>query len=191
VTRLSDYAHDAGWYARKATVPVRNGPYRLTDPVRSARGSYRNYRNRRFLRTGKGYWLERHTRGLRSSLPVYRNRINRAIGRPRRDDAEIYGRRDLRLAHARQGGTFDPSRAWEHGRDAYRSAPAPSPAQMRDDRTAAREPLAAYGWTPRRLRAAERADAVLGPGRARRTEDALRQARHDPWAEAPQSRRTR
>ena len=30
----------------------------------------------------------------------------------------------MRLAHARQGGTFDPSRAWENSPDAYRSDPA-------------------------------------------------------------------
>jgi hypothetical protein len=83
-----------------------------------------NYRRRRFLQTGKGFWVERHTRGLRSSLPVYRNRINRATGRPRADDAEIYGRRDARLASARMGGKFDPSRAWENSADAYRNTPA-------------------------------------------------------------------
>jgi len=157
VNRIRDYLHDAPWYAHRATLPVRNAAYRATDPIRSARGQYRNHRNRRFLQTGKGFWLERHTRGLRSSLPVYRNRINPGTGRPRRDDAEIYGRRDMRLAHARQGGTFDPSRAWEHSPDAYRS----------------------------NVRA--RADAVLGPGTAARAQEALRQARHDPWA----PRRTR
>jgi hypothetical protein len=164
--KLHDYLHDAPWYARKATVPVRNGLYRATGPVRSARGNLRNWRNRRFLQTGKGFWLEHHTRRLRSSLPVYRDRINRATGRPRRDDAEVYGRRDLRLAKAREGGVFDPSRAWEHSAGAYRSAPA-------------------HEVTVSRQRINERADAVLGPGRSARTAGALRQASANPW-ESPQ-----
>lgn len=102
MNRLRDYIHDASWYARKATLPVRNAAYRATGPIRSARGQYRNYRNRRFLQTGKGFWLERHTRGLRSSLPVYRNRVNRATGRPRRDDAELYRRMDASAARMRE-----------------------------------------------------------------------------------------
>jgi hypothetical protein len=173
VNRIRDYVHDSGWYVRKATLPVRNGLYRATDPLRSARGNLRNYRNRRFLQTGKGFWVERHTRRLRSSLPVYRNRINRATGRPRRDDDEIYGRRDMRLAHARQGGTFDPSRAWERSPDAYRSAPR----QRTDDFPCCSDPRA-------------RADAVLGPGTAERARQALAAERHDPW-EQSQRRRSR
>jgi hypothetical protein len=188
VNRIRDYLHDSGWYLHKATLPVRNAAYRATRPARSARGSYRNYRSRRFVQTGKGFWLERHTRRLRSSLPVYRNRINRATGRPRADDAFVYGRRDADLARARGAGAFDPSRAWEHSPDAYRSVPVPRPAQMRDDRAAARDPLAAYGWTPRRLRAAERADAVLGPGTAERARQALAAERHDPWEQSQRGR---
>jgi hypothetical protein len=166
--RSIDTLHDAPWYLHKATVPVRNAAYRATDPMRSARGNLRNYRNRRFLETGKGFWVERHTRGLRSSLPVYKNRINPATGRPRADDAEIYGRRDKRLAHARQGGTFDPSRAWERSPDAYHSAgrPALNPYE------------GIFPYSP-----GARADAVLGPGRAARAEEALRQAQVNPWAE--------
>jgi hypothetical protein len=90
-----------------------------------------NYRRRRYLETGKGFVLERRTRRLRSSLPVYRNRINPATGRPRRDDGEVYRRRDAAFARLREHGTIPqrerrpaPSAAWEHGPDACRSAPA-------------------------------------------------------------------
>ena len=102
MSRLSDCLHDAPWYARKATVPLRNAAYRATRPLRSARGSYRNYRNRRFLQTGKGFWLERHTRRLRSSLPVYRDRINKGTGRPHRDDAELGRRMDAAAKRMRE-----------------------------------------------------------------------------------------
>ena len=91
-----------------------------------------NWRRRRFLETGKGFRAERATRRLRSSVPVYRARINPATGRPRRDDAEVYRRRDEAFARMRERGTI-PQRgstrpaqatAWEHAPDAYRSAPA-------------------------------------------------------------------
>ena len=104
MNRIRDYVHDSGWYLHKATVPVRNAAYRATRPVRSARGQYRNYRNQRFLQTGKGFWVERHTRRLRSSLPVYRDRINPATGRPRRDDTELYRRMDASAARMRERG---------------------------------------------------------------------------------------
>jgi hypothetical protein len=187
MSRLSDYLHDAPWYLHKATVPVRNAAYRATRPLRTVQGRVGNWRRARFVRTGKGYWLERATRGVRSKLPVYRDRVNPATGRPRRDDAEIYGRRDKRLAHARQGGTFDPSRAWEHSPDAYRAGPSVS-RQQAADRAEVRDVLARSRASDR-ARVAARADAVLGPGRAARAEEALRQARHDPWA--PQRRSTR
>jgi hypothetical protein len=166
VSRLSDYLHDAPWYARKATVPLRNAACRATHPIRSARGSYRNYRNRRFLETGKGFWVERHTRRLRSSLPVYRDRINPATGRARRDDAEIGRRADAAAARLRERG-FPPRRA-----------------------IPARDYAPAYKRNlPERSDPRARADAVLGPGTAERARKALAAERHNPWAD-PQ-RRTR
>jgi hypothetical protein len=76
--------------------------YRATRPLRTVTGRVGNYRRRRFAETGKGYAMERATRGVRSSLPVYRDRINPATGRPRRDDAEIFRRRDAALATMRE-----------------------------------------------------------------------------------------
>lgn len=100
--KLRDYLSDSRWYLSKAAVPVRNAAYRATRPLRTVTGRAGNWRRRRFLETGKGFAAERATRGLRSSLPVYRDRINPATGRPRRDDAEVYRRRDVQLARMRE-----------------------------------------------------------------------------------------
>lgn len=75
--------------------------YRAARPLRTVTGRVSYWRRRRFLETGKGYAAERATRGIRSSLPVYRDRINPATGRPRSDDAEIFRRRDAALATLR------------------------------------------------------------------------------------------
>ena len=81
---------------------VSDARYRATRPLRTVRGSVRNWRNRRFLETGRGFALERVTRPVRSSLPVYRNRINPATGRPRRDDVQIGAIRDREAARRRK-----------------------------------------------------------------------------------------
>ena len=127
MSRLSDYLRDSRWYLANAAVRVSNARYRATRPLRSAAGEARNRRNRRFLETGKGHRAERATRAVRSSVPVYRDRINPATGRPRRDDREIYRRRDEQFARMRAAGAFTVPRgqeAWEHGPDAYRAIPA-------------------------------------------------------------------
>lgn len=131
-----------------------------------------NYRRRRFAETGKGFVAERATRRLRSSLPLYRDRVNPATGHPRADDREVYGRRDEALSRMRLDRlTQEQARrlratAWEHGPDAYRSGPA-------------REVTAS------RQRINEHADRVLGPGRSARAAEAMRQAEHNPWARPP------
>jgi hypothetical protein len=105
--------------------------FRATRPLRTLKGTVGNWRRRRFVETGKGYAVERAMRPVRSSLPVYRDRINPATGRPRRDDAELYRRRDAALGRMRERGVppSPPARVrdyapWEHGPDAYRSIPA-------------------------------------------------------------------
>jgi hypothetical protein len=161
VSRIRDYLHDSGWYLHKATVPVRNAAYRAT-------GSYRNYRNRRFLQTGKGFWLERHTRGLRSSLPIYRDRINKGTGRPHRDDAELGRRMDAAAKRMRE-----------------RAVPPQRSFQARDYAPAYKRNL------PQRSDPRARADAVLGPGTAERARQALAAERHNPWADPHKPGRSR
>lgn len=65
---------------------------------------HRARRRLKTLRTGKGFAFERATRGVRSSLPIYRNRVNPATGRPRRDDREVYQRKDAAFARLRDRG---------------------------------------------------------------------------------------
>jgi hypothetical protein len=177
VSRIGDCIHDTPWYARKATLPVRNAAYRATRPLRTLTGTVRNARNRRFVTTGKGFALERATRRLRSSLPFYRDRINTGTGRPRRDDMEIYGRRDEGFARMRQQGLFS-ARSPLRGDDVWR------------DHQAVRDTLA-RSQDAGRARIAAHADAVLGPGRAARAAEAMRQAQHDPWADPHRPGRSR
>jgi hypothetical protein len=96
------FAEESGWRFRKAAVRLSDARYRAARPLRTVTGRARNWRRRRFLETGKGYALERATRRVRSSLPVYRDRVNPATGRQRRDDAEIYRRRDSAFATMRE-----------------------------------------------------------------------------------------
>lgn len=152
--KLRDYLSDVPWYAYKATLPVRNAAYRATRPLRTARGKFRNNRNRRTVARGKRPFTERAASRIASRMPGYRSRINPGTGRPHRDDGWMGRKQDESLARLR---------------DAH-----------------------AQRWMPgSRSSPRERADAVLGPGTAARAEEALRQARVDPWAQQPQSRRTR
>jgi hypothetical protein len=136
--RLSDWRDLQGFRLRIAAVRLsdarhRATRHRATRPLRTVTGSVGNWRRRRFLETGKGFVLERATRPVRSSMPVYRDRINRATGRPHRDDAEIGRRVDAAFARLRERGItpgrpvraqdYAPRNHWEHGPDAYRSAP--------------------------------------------------------------------
>jgi hypothetical protein len=87
---------------RTLATRISDAHYRATRPLRTVTGQVGNWRRRRFAETGKGYAVERATRGVRSSLPVYRDRVNPATGRPRSDDAELYRRRDAALARMRE-----------------------------------------------------------------------------------------
>jgi len=99
---IRDRAAGFRWNVRKAAVRLSNARYRAARPLRTLTGRAGNWRRRRFLETGRGFALERATRGVRSSLPVYRDRINPATGRPRADDREVYRRRDAALTRMRE-----------------------------------------------------------------------------------------
>lgn len=66
--------------------------------MHSIRCRYRNWLNRRAIIRGRSPLPERLTRPLRSSLPVYRNRVSPATGRPRRDDRQLGKTMDRSLA---------------------------------------------------------------------------------------------
>lgn len=61
----------------------------------------RNWLNRRAMRRGKSPLPERITRPVRSSAPLYRNRVNPGTGRPHRDDRQIGRVQDRSLARMR------------------------------------------------------------------------------------------
>lgn len=111
--RSGQTVREVPWHLRKIAVRLSDARYRATRvagrPFRAVtRRAFPegvgNWRRRRFAETGKGYRAERATRRLRSSAPVYRDRVNPATGRARRDDAELYRRRDAALARMREQG---------------------------------------------------------------------------------------
>jgi hypothetical protein len=86
-----------------ARTRISNGWYRLAGRrISGWRQQHRNWLNRRAIERGRSPLPERATRGLRSSLPVYRNRVNTATGRPHRDDREIGRVSDASLARMKQ-----------------------------------------------------------------------------------------
>jgi hypothetical protein len=166
VSRLSDYLHDAPWYARKAAVPLRNGWDRATQPLRDARWRVGERRRKWALEHGRRDIVRRAADHARSRLPLIRERVNPATGRKHRDDAELGRRLDRSLKIMRD-------RAVQPGPDV----------QARDYAPAYKRNL------PQRSDPRARADAVLGPGTAERARQALAAERHDPWA--PQRGRAR
>lgn len=62
-----------------------------------------NWRNRRAVSRGRRDAVARAGDGVRSAVPVYRDRVNPATGRPHRDDAWL-GRRADRSLDARARG---------------------------------------------------------------------------------------
>ena len=70
----------------------------------------RNWLNRRAIKRGKSPLPERLARPVRSSVPVYRNRVNRATGRPHRDDRRLGRAKDRSLAQRASRGRQGRSR---------------------------------------------------------------------------------
>lgn len=82
---------------------MRNFARRFRLRMTGNRQRYRNWLNRRAMRRGKSPLPERLARPVRSSVPVYRNRVNPATGRPRRDDKQIGRVKDRSLARMARG----------------------------------------------------------------------------------------
>lgn len=83
---------------------------RLRRGVAGTRQRYRNWLNRRAWERGKVPLPDRTTRRF-SSLPVYRNRVNPATGRPRRDDRQLGRTQDQAMARAREARDLKAARA--------------------------------------------------------------------------------
>ena len=115
MSRLRDYAHDF-WrvYLPNARTRASNAWHRAAGRhLQGQRTGFSNWRNNRAIQRGRRDLPARTGDQVRSRMPVVRDRINRATGRPHRDDramgqasdrtlARLAGQqRDLRAAQAR------------------------------------------------------------------------------------------
>jgi hypothetical protein len=99
VSGLRDYLGDAGWYLDSARVRVSNAWYRAIGRRASGwRIQASNWRHRRAMVRGRAALPDRWAQQARSHVPVYRDRINPATGRPHRDDGLMARSRDEGLA---------------------------------------------------------------------------------------------
>jgi hypothetical protein len=104
VSTPRDHLTALRWRAANGRTRVSNAWYRLAGRrVSGARTRVSNWRNRRTLERGRRDLPARAADGLRSSLPVYRNRTDRRTGRPNRDAREIGKRNGESLARMRAG----------------------------------------------------------------------------------------
>jgi len=159
VSKARDYAGDLRrYYLPKARTHASNAWHRAAGRhIQTVRGRLSNARNLRDIQRGRRDLPRRAADQVRSRTPVYRNRINRATGRPHRDDRDMGrssdktltrladGQRRLREAEARNRASRQPQRdreAWEYGPDTSRSRGVPDP-------FAARKVPARTGRSPR------------------------------------------
>lgn len=76
------------WRLGNGRVHASDAWYRVAGRrIQGTRQQYRNWLNGRAHARGKAPLPDRATRAVGSRTPVYRNRVNPATGRPRRDDA--------------------------------------------------------------------------------------------------------
>jgi hypothetical protein len=74
-----------------------------------------NWRSARTIARGRVPYWQRATAAAGSRTPVYRSRINRATGRPHRDDAMMRRSGDQALARTRDRHTPRPRRVGGRG----------------------------------------------------------------------------
>ena len=88
MSRPRDYLSDVRrYYLPEARTRASNAWYRAAGRrIQGARQGYRNWLNGRAWTRGKAPLPDRVSRAAGSRTPVYRNRVNPATGRPRRDD---------------------------------------------------------------------------------------------------------
>lgn len=86
MSSLRDHLHDLRWRAANGRTHASNAWYRAVGRhIWGARGRLHNARVVRAQQRGRRDLPRRAADSLRSSLPVYRNRINPATGRPNHD----------------------------------------------------------------------------------------------------------
>ena len=101
MSKIRDRLGDLRWRAAKGRTHVSNAWHRAAGKhISGARQQYRNWLNTRARARGKAPLPDRVTRAVTSRVPGYRNRVNPATGRPRRDDRQAGRVRDGALARA-------------------------------------------------------------------------------------------
>ena len=109
-----DRLHDLRWHAANGRTRASNAWYRAAGRrIQGARTGVSNWRNQRTLERGRRPRTTQGADAVRSSVPVYRNRINPATGRTHRDDRSLGRTTDrslARMAPARRAGRGRSSR---------------------------------------------------------------------------------
>ncbi len=87
------------WRAANGRTHVRNAWYRAAGRrIQGTRTGWHNWRNGRAIKNGRAPRLDGAIAAATSRTPLVRSRINRATGRPRRDDATMHRGRNESLA---------------------------------------------------------------------------------------------
>lgn len=150
MSTIKDQISDIPYHYRKQRTRISNAWYRLAGQrIRGWRTGISNWRNQRILDRGRRSRITQAADQVRSRMPVYRNRVNRATGHPHRDDVSTGRVVDASLArlapgcaarHAAHGQTapdredraaetLDCGLTWEDR--AYHSRGAPDPFAVR------------------------------------------------------------
>ncbi len=109
--RPRDYASTLRWRLGNGRVRASNAWYRIAGrPVQGRRQRVGNWRNGRAIARGRRDVVARAGDQVRSRMPVVRNRVNPATGRPHRDDAWMGRLSDRSLARMKAGRAQDNRR---------------------------------------------------------------------------------
>jgi hypothetical protein len=127
-----DRLHDLRGKAGDARAAASNAWYRAAGRrISSTRTGISNARNQRTHERGRRPRTTQAADAIRSSVPFYRNRINRGTGRPHRDDRDLGRTADRGLAQMASQRSAERVTA----ADAARSGPARHPVTLRQART--------------------------------------------------------
>ena len=106
-----DHLDDLRWRAANGRVHASNAWYRAAGRrISGARTGISNWRNQRTIDRGRRPRTTQAADTIRSSVPVYRDRIDTGTGRPHRDDRDLGRTSDQSLAR------MAPVRRADHAR---------------------------------------------------------------------------
>ena len=112
MSRLGDYASDVRrYYLPKAWTRTRDAWHHVAGRhIRGARNRVTAWRANRDIRRGRRDAPARVGDQVRSRTPVVRDRVNRATGRPHRDDRNMGRLSDQSLARLKQDRVYSQTR---------------------------------------------------------------------------------